>query len=99
MRPGDEGRDRRERLGRIEIEIGKQHRVIRDVRADHEQRVAVRRRRCDGLGADGGAAARPVLDDDVLAEPVLQVRATTRASASTGPPARNGTISLMVCAG
>ena len=73
MRPGDQGCDPSQRLGRIEIEIGKQHGVVGDVRADDEQRVAVGRRRRDGLGADGGAATRPVLDDDVLADPVLQV--------------------------
>jgi hypothetical protein len=87
MRPGDQGCDRRERFGRIEIEIGKQYGIIRNIRADHEQGVAVGRRRGDGFGADGGAAARPVLDDHVLADSILKVPGDD-ASESVDRPAR-----------
>ena len=73
MRPRDQSRHPCEPLGRIEIQIGKQHGVIRNVWADDEQRVAVRRRGGDSLGADRCAAARAVLDDDVLADPALKV--------------------------
>ena len=73
MRPGHGGRDRNQALCRIEVEIGKQHRVVGEVRADEQQRVAVRLRRRHRFGPDGGAAARAVLDDDVLAEPALQM--------------------------
>ena len=40
--------------------------------ADQQQRVAVRRRAHDRLGADIAAGARPVLDDEWLAEPLRQ---------------------------
>ena len=62
-----------ERLGGIEIEIGEQHGVVSNVRADDEQRVTVRRCRRGRLGADAGAAAGAVLDDDILADPGLQM--------------------------
>jgi hypothetical protein len=38
-----------QRLGRIEIDVGKQRRVISEVRADQQQRVAVRRSGRDAL--------------------------------------------------
>ena len=41
-------------------------------RSYQEERVAVRSRTHDRLGADVGAGARPVLDDEWLAEPPRQ---------------------------
>ena len=40
---------------------------------DQQQRVAVRRRVHDDLGADIVAGARPVVDDELLAEPLRQI--------------------------
>ncbi len=39
---------------------------------DQEQRIAVRRRAHDRLGGDIAAGARPVFDDELLAEPLRQ---------------------------
>ena len=39
---------------------------------DQEERVAVRRRMHDRLGAEVAAGARSVLDDELLAEPLGQ---------------------------
>ena len=40
------------------------------VRADGEQRVAIRRRMCDGLRTYIAATARPILDDELLTESI-----------------------------
>src|SRR2546428_14104145 len=42
------------------------------VRADGEERVAIRRRTHDNLGGDIAAGARAVLDDELLTEPLGQ---------------------------
>ena len=47
-------------------------RVDRVHRSYQEERVAVRSRTHDRLGTDVGAGARPVLDDEWLAEPSRQ---------------------------
>src|SRR5262245_4082868 len=67
-----EGRDRRDVADKIEIEFLIERCVDRIVTPDHEQRVAVCRRVHDRLGADVGAATRPVVDYELLAEPLRQ---------------------------
>ena len=52
----------------IEIELVVKCRVYGRGSVDHQQRVAVRRRTYDGLGADIATAARPVLHDKLLAQ-------------------------------
>src|SRR5262249_37419938 len=54
------------------IQFVVEHRVDCLCRTEHEQRVAVGGRAHDGLGGDVGASARPVLDDERLAEPLRQ---------------------------
>ena len=56
----------------IEIELVVERGVDGVGRRDQKQRVAVGRRAHDRLGGDIGAAARPVFDDDRLAEPLRQ---------------------------
>ena len=68
----DEARDRRDVADEIEIELVVKRRIDRVRRTDQEQRVAVRRRAHDRLGGDVAAGARPVLDDEWLAEPLRQ---------------------------
>jgi hypothetical protein len=64
------GRDGRDVANEIEIEIVVKRRIDRVRRTDQEQRVTVRRRENDRLGGDIAACARPVLDDEWLAEPL-----------------------------
>ena len=61
-------------------------------RDDHQERVAVRRRFHDDLGADIAAGARSVLDDELLAEPLRQPLTDRRAMMSGAPPAGKPTI-------
>ena len=68
----DDARDRRDVADEIEIELVVERRVDRVRRTDQEQRVAVRGRAHDRLGGDIAAGARPVLDDELLAEPLRQ---------------------------
>ena len=68
----DEARDRRDVANEIEIELVVKRRIDRVRRTDQEERVAVRRRTHDRLGGDIAAGARPVLDDEWLAEPLRQ---------------------------
>src|SRR5262249_15154099 len=56
----------------IVIELVVEGRVDRVRRGRPEQRVAVRRRAHDPLGADIAAGTRPVLDDERLAEPLRE---------------------------
>jgi hypothetical protein len=56
----------------IEFEIFVERSVDRVRRSDTEERVAVRGRAHDRLGRDSAAGARPVLDDDLLTEPLRQ---------------------------
>ena len=71
-RRADDARDRRDVADEIEIELVVERRVDRVGRSDQEQRIAVRWRTHDRLGGDIGAGARPVLDDEWLAEPLRQ---------------------------
>ncbi len=68
----DDARDRRDVADEIEIELVVERRVDRIRRTDQQQRIAVRRRTHDRLGADIAGGARPVLDDEGLAEPLRQ---------------------------
>jgi hypothetical protein len=64
----EDARDRRDVAHKIEIELVVKRRVDRAVWRDQEERIAVRGRAHDCLGADVAAAARPVVDDEGLAE-------------------------------
>ena len=64
----NDARDRLHLLDEIEIELVVERGVDRVRRSDQQQRVAVRRGPQHLLGGDIGAAARPVLDDERLAE-------------------------------
>ena len=66
----NDARDRRDVADEIEIELVVERRVDRVRRAGHEKRVSVRRRTHDRLGGDIGTSTRPVLDDELLAEPL-----------------------------
>ena len=68
----DDAGDRRDVADEIEIELVVERRVDRVRRTDQQQRVAVGGRAHDRLGADVAAGARPVLDDEWLAEPLRQ---------------------------
>jgi len=67
-----EARNRRDVVDKIVAELLEQRRVDRIDRIDEEQRVAVCWRAHYGLGPNIVAAARPVLDDELLAEPLRQ---------------------------
>ena len=67
-----DARDRRDVADEIEVELFIERRVDCIRRADQEQRIAVRGRAHDRLGGDIAASARPVLDDERLAEPLRQ---------------------------
>ena len=58
---------------KLKLRLSVQRRVdrVRPI-GDQEKRIAVRGRTHDRLGADIGAAARPVLDDEWLAKPLRQ---------------------------
>jgi len=62
--------DRSDIPHQIEIEIGVERRAYRGWRANEKKRVPVGARMSDGIGSDVGAGARPVLDDELLAEPL-----------------------------
>jgi len=64
--------DGRDVADEIEIELVVERRVDRVGRSDQEERVSVGGRAHYGLGADVAAAARPVLDDEWLAEPLRE---------------------------
>ena len=64
--------DRRSVANEIEVELVEQRRIDRIRRAGQEKRVAVGFRTHDRLGGDIAAGARPVLDDEWLAETLRQ---------------------------
>jgi hypothetical protein len=72
QRRADRDRDRGEVDGELEADIGVERLVHRVARVGHEQGVAVGRRAHGKLGGDVGGAARAVLDDEGLAEPLRQ---------------------------
>ena len=65
-------RDRRDVADEIEIEFVVERRVDRVRRTGQEKRITVRWRIHGRFGADIGARARPVLDDELLAEPLRE---------------------------
>src|SRR5262249_47537496 len=56
----------------IEIELVVERRVDRTGYRAQQKRIAIRSRTDDRLGADVGAATRPVVDDELLAKPLRQ---------------------------
>src|SRR5215471_1857062 len=64
--------DRRDVADEIETKLVIERGVDGIPTADHEQRVSVCGRAHDGLGADIAAAARSVLDNKLLTEPLRQ---------------------------
>src|SRR5262245_23673717 len=64
--------DRRDVADEIETKLVIERGVDGIPTADHEQRVAVRRCAHDRLCADIAAATRPVVDNELLAEPLRQ---------------------------
>ena len=65
-------RDRRDVANEIEIELVVERRVDRVRRIGQQERIAVRGRAHDRLGADVATGTRPVLDDELLTEPLRQ---------------------------
>src|SRR5271156_3487143 len=63
-------RDRCDVANEIEIEFVEERRVDCVRQADLEERIAVRRRSHDQFGADIALGPRPVVDDELLAEPI-----------------------------
>src|SRR6266446_7090522 len=66
----DDARDGRDVADKIEIELFVERRIDRVCRSDQEERVAIRGRTHDRLGADIGTSTWPVLDNEWLAEPL-----------------------------
>src|SRR5262249_48887510 len=63
---------RRDVTDEIEVELVIERRVDRVGRMDQEERIAIRGRTHDRLRGDITAGARPVLDDELLAEPLRE---------------------------
>src|SRR5262245_27725331 len=72
LRLPDQARDRRDVAQKHEIKLVVERGVDRARGPDHEERIAVGRRAHDRLGRDIGAGARPILDNEWLAQPLLQ---------------------------
>jgi hypothetical protein len=58
----------------VERHVGKNKGIGRVIVEHHGPGAAIRRRFCDRRSADASAPARPVLDNDGRAEPLLHVR-------------------------
>src|SRR5262245_31343177 len=71
-READDARDGGDVTEKNEIEFFVEGRVDRVRRSCDEERIAVRRRAHDRLGADIVAATRAVFDDELLAEPLRE---------------------------
>src|SRR5438552_8737230 len=78
--------NRRDIADEIEIELVVKRCVDRICCGDHEERVAVRRRIYDRLGAEVAASTQPVLGDELLAKPLGQPL-TEQARHDVGTPA------------
>ncbi len=72
MRHAVDARDRRDILDKIVTEPLVERGVDQIVGADGEQRVAIRQRPHDGLSCDIAAGTGPVVDDELLAEPLRE---------------------------
>ena len=68
-------RDRREVLGEVERQVGRDGGIDHVGHGAEEQRVAVLGGARGGFGGDAAARSRPVLDDELLAEGLAQTRA------------------------
>ena len=79
--------DRRNVPNEIEIEVRVERGVDGVCRRCPKQRVAIRRRLHNDFGADIAAGARPVLNDELLAEPLRQ-SLTDQARDNVRPDAR-----------
>src|SRR5229473_5393892 len=66
-------RDRHDVADEIEIELVVERGVDRVHRSGHKERISVRGRVHDHLGADIAASSWSVLDDELLAEPLRQL--------------------------
>src|SRR5262245_40485719 len=69
-RHADDAANRCDIADKIEIELLVERRVDRVGRADQQERVAVRRRIHDAFGGDIATGARPIVDDNLLTEPL-----------------------------
>src|SRR5260370_1892351 len=65
-------RDRRNVTDKIELEIFVECSVTRVRKTSQQKRIAIRGRMHDGLGGDISAGTRPVLDNELLAEPLRE---------------------------
>ena len=83
--PGDAG-DRRDVAQEVERQMLVERGVDAVGRIDQQDRVAVGRGVRHRLGADIVAGAGPVLDDELLAEPLGQIWPIMRAMMSVVPP-------------
>src|SRR5215831_14677657 len=68
----DDARDRRDIADEIEIELLIKRRIDGVVRCGNEEGIAIWGSADDRLGAEIGASAGPVFDDERLAEPLRQ---------------------------
>src|SRR5438445_2000377 len=68
----DDGRNRSDVADEIEIEFFIERRINRVRCSNHEERIAVRRRLHDRLSGDIAAGTLPVLDDELLTEPLRE---------------------------
>src|SRR5437870_5608548 len=70
LRHAIDARDRRDIAYKIVVELFVERGVDHIIRADGEQRVALWWRTHDGLSSDIAAGARPILNDELLTEPL-----------------------------
>ena len=87
QRHANDARDWGDVADEIEIEFVIERRVDCGRWCDQEERVAVWCRSYDSLGGDVAAGTGPVLDDELLAEPLRQPW-TQQARDDVGPAAR-----------
>ncbi len=71
-RDADDAGDRGDVADEVEIELVVERRIDRIGDGGEKQRVSVRLRIHDGLGAEVAAGSRPIFDDEILAEPLGQ---------------------------
>ena len=89
--------DRRDRdeVAHQLVRLVRDQRLVDGVRVrHHQQRVAVRRRLRDRIGADDRARAGAILDDECLLEMLGEMLRDLPRKMSAGPPGPNGTMIL-----